>query len=130
MARRLAVLFIVVTGFVACTPAPAGPTYPIGGQALAGPTCPVEPASPLPGQCAPRPVAGAVLVITDGAGHTVTRVTTGADGRWNASIPAGTYTITPEPVQGLLGTAKAVEVSVAVGSVPTAIEIDYDTGIR
>ena len=102
----------------------------IGGQALAGPTCPVEPASPLPGQCAPRPVAGAVLVITDGAGHVVTTVTAAADGRWSASVPAGTFTITAQPVQGLLGTAKAVEVRVAAGSVPTTIAIDYDTGIR
>jgi Prealbumin-like fold domain len=84
----------------------------------------------MPGQCAPRPVAGAELVITDASGQDLTRATTGADGRWTASIPAGTYTITPQPVHGLLGTAKAVEVSVAAGSVPTAIEIDFDTGIR
>jgi Carboxypeptidase regulatory-like domain len=130
MAHRLAVLFLALIAVVGCTPAPAGSTYQIGGQALAGPTCPVEPASPLPGQCTPRPVAGAVLVITDAAGHEITRATTDADGRWSASVPAGSYTVTPQPVQGLLGTARPVIVNVAAGSVPTGIEIDYDTGIR
>ena len=102
----------------------------VGGQATAGPTCPVEPASPLPGQCAPRPVAGAVLVITNAAGLEVARVSTGSDGRWSVSVPAGTETITPQPVQGLIGTARPVSITVAAGSVPTAIQISYDTGIR
>jgi hypothetical protein len=129
MARRL-VLSLVLVAVAACTPAPAGSTYEIGGQALAGPTCPVEPASPLPGQCAPRPVAGAVVVITDAAGREITRATTDAAGRWRASVPAGSYTLTPQPVQGLLGTARPVIVRVAAGSVPTDIQIAYDTGIR
>jgi hypothetical protein len=84
----------------------------------------------VPGQCAPRSVPGAVLVITDADGHEVARATTGADGLWSASLPAGTYTITPQPVQGLLGTAHAFVIRVADGSVPTTLEIDYDTGIR
>lgn len=123
-------IIVAVAAIIACTPSPTGPTYQIGGQALAGPTCPVEPASPLPGQCAPGPVAGAVLVITDATGHEVTRTTTAADGRWTASVAAGTDTITPQPVQGLLGTAPSVTVTVAAGSVPTAIQIDYATGIQ
>ena len=126
--------FPVVAGLlisiVACTPGPGGPVYQIGGQALAGPTCPVEPASPVPGPCAPRPVSGAVLVITDAAGQEVARATTGPDGHWTASVPAGTDTITPQPVQGLLGTARPVSVTVTAGSVPAAIHIGYDTGIR
>jgi hypothetical protein len=128
--RGLLLVAVLLIAVVACTPAPAGSTYQIGGQALAGPTCPVEPASPLPGQCAPRPVSGAVLVITDATGHEVTRTTTGADGRWTASVPVGTDTISPQPVQGLLGTARPVTVTVAAGSVPTSIQINYDTGIR
>lgn len=127
--RGFLVVALVLIAVVGCTPAPAGATYRIGGQALAGPTCPLEPASPLPGQCAPRPVSGAVLVIADD-GQEVTRATTGSDGHWTASIPAGTYAITPQPVQGLLGTARPLSVTVAAGSVPTAIQIDYDTGIR
>jgi hypothetical protein len=69
-------------------------------------------------------------VITNGAGQEVTRATTGPDGHWMASVPAGTDTITPQPVQGLLGTAHPVRVTVAAGSVPAAIQIGYDTGIR
>lgn len=128
--RGSTLVAVLLIALAACTPASAGPTYKIGGQALAGPTCPVEPASPLPGQCAPRPVAGATLVITVGSGKEVTRATTGSDGRWTASVPAGMDTITPQPVQGLLGTARPVSVIAAVGSVPAAIQIDYDTGIR
>jgi hypothetical protein len=127
--RRSFVVLLLVT-IAACSTSPAASPYQISGQAVAGPTCPVEPASPVPGQCAPRPVAGAVLVITDSAGREVTRATTGADGRWAASVPAGTETITPQPVQGLLGTARPISIIVAAGSVPTMIQIDYDTGIR
>lgn len=63
------------------------------------------------------------------------RVATGSfqrapDGLWSASLPAGTYTITPQAVQGLIGTAHPFVVRVAVGSVPTSMEVDYDTGIR
>jgi hypothetical protein len=75
-------------------------------------------------------VDDAILVITDPGGHEVTRATTGSDGRWSASVAAGSYTITPQPFQGLLGTARAVTISVAAGAVSTDIEIDYDTGIR
>jgi hypothetical protein len=121
---------ILLIVFAACTPASGGPTDRIGGQALAGPTCAVEPGSPLPGQCAPRPVAGAILVITDATGHEIARATTGADGHWTASVPVGTDTITPQPVQGLLGTARPISVAVGVGPAPIAIQIDYDTGIR
>ncbi len=128
--RGVSVAAVLLISVGACTPASDGPVYQVGGQAVAGPTCPVEPASPLPGQCAPRPVSGAVLVIIDAAGHEVARATTGSDGRWAASVPAGTDTITPQPVQGLLGTAHPVSVTVLAGSVPTAIQIDYDSGIR
>ncbi len=127
MVGRFPVLLIVLV-LVGCTPQVVS-TYEIGGQALAGPTCPVQPASPLPGECAPRPVVGAVLVINDRAGHEVIRATTGSDGRWSATIPAGSYTIIPGPVPGLLETAQLVVVMVSATSVPTNIEIDYGTGL-
>ncbi len=112
-------------------PAPqVSPTaYLIGGRALAGPTCGPKPASPLPGECAPRPVSGAVLVIDDSAGHEIRRVTTTADGTWSASVPAGAYTVIPQPVVGLFGTPAPVLVTVNATSIPTGIEIDYFTGI-
>jgi hypothetical protein len=57
-------------------------------------------------------------------------VITGSDGRWTASVPAGAYTINPQLVQGLLGTAASVSLTVAAGSVPAETVIAYDTGIR
>lgn len=128
--RSLVVALFVALGVVACT-APAGAaTYPIAGHAVAGPTCPVEPASPVPGQCAARPVAGAILVITDSGGHEVARITTTADGSWSAALPAGTYTLTAQPVAGLMGTARPMAITVAAGPAPSPIQIEYDTGIR
>lgn len=128
--RSLVLALFVVLGVVACTAAPGTLTYPIAGHAVAGPTCPVEPASPVPGQCAARPVAGAILVITNSGGHEVARVTTMADGSWSTALQAGTYTLTAQPVAGLLGTARPMAIIVAAGPAPSAIQIEYDTGIR
>jgi hypothetical protein len=126
-----AIGFLVLLGIAACNGgATAAPTYAIEGTATAGPTCPVEPASPLPGQCAPRPVAGAVLVITNAAGQEVTRVKTDASGAFIAAVPAGNYTITPQPVDGLMGVAPPVSVTVDAHGNPGPIALEYDTGIR
>jgi len=128
--RGQVLALLLVIAAMGCTPAPAGSTYAITGVALAGPTCGAEPASPVPGHCAPRPVAGAVLVLTDTGGHEVVRVTTAQDGSWTVALAVGTYTLTPQPVSGLLGTARPVEVVVRPGAVPTGVQIEYDTGIR
>ena len=62
----------------------------IGGMATAGPVCPVERIPPDPA-CAPRPVAGAVVVVRDGTGREVARATTAADGRFLVPVaPAHT----------------------------------------
>jgi hypothetical protein len=108
-------------------PVGAGATG-IGGIAVAGPVCPVETVPPDP-DCAPRPVAGAVLVIRDGAGSEVAHTTTEADGSFFAELPAGDYTVEPQPVEGLMGTAAALEVTVVDG-IATQVQLDYDTGIR
>ena len=100
----------------------------IGGIAVAGPVCPVETVPPDPA-CAPRPVAGAVLVIRDGAGSEVARTTTEADGSFFVEIAAGDYVVEPQPVEGLMGTAAALEVTVVDG-IATQVQLDYDTGIR
>jgi hypothetical protein len=105
-------------------------TTRVHGQAVAGPTCPVEPASPLPGECAPRVVAGAVLVFTNGGGHEVSRVTTAADGTFTADLPAGSYTLTPQVVTGLMGVAPPVSVTVPASGATAELVIQYDTGIR
>jgi hypothetical protein len=100
----------------------------VGGVALAGPVCPVETVPPDPG-CAPRPVAGAVIVIRDAGGSEVARAMTGADGSFFAELPAGDYVVEPQPVEGLMGTAVPLEVSVVDG-LPSEVKLDYDTGIR
>ena len=105
-------------------------TSSVHGKAVAGPTCPVEPASPLPGECAPRVVAGAVLVFTNAGGHEVSRVTTAADGTFTADLPAGSYTLTPQVVTGLMGVAPTISVTVPASGATAELVIQYDTGIR
>ncbi len=100
----------------------------IGGIAVAGPVCPVETVPPDPG-CAARPVAGAVIVVRDMGGSEVARAVTGADGSFFVGLPAGDYLIEPQAVEGLMGTAAALEVTVAEG-LAADVQLEYDTGIR
>ena len=100
----------------------------IGGVALAGPVCPVESVPPDP-NCAPRPVAGASIVIRDSAGYEVATAVTGADGSFFEAVPAGDYTLEPQPVEGLMGTAGVAAVTVKDG-IAAQVQVDYDTGIR
>ena len=109
------------------SPIGAGKTG-IRGLATAGPVCPVERVPPDPA-CAPRPVAGAKVVIRDASGTEVATPVTGSDGAFFVELQPGDYLVEPQPVQGLLGTAAQQSVSVGDGSV-TAVQLDYDTGIR
>lgn len=99
----------------------------VGGRVGAGPTCPVErPGDPT---CAARMVAGAVLVIRGSGGAEVARVTTDGSGLFRIALPAGDYTLEPQPVEGLMGTAPPMPFSVAEGP-PAFLDVVYDTGIR
>jgi hypothetical protein len=109
------------------SPAGAGKTG-IEGIALAGPVCPVETVPPDPA-CAPRPVEGAEVVIRDRAGSELVRVVTAAGGTFFAALPVGEYVVEPQRVDGLMGTADAVEVIVGDGGA-VHVQLDYDTGIR
>lgn len=129
-----AVLLLTIIG---CDGSPSASTPPtatgagqtgIGGRATAGPVCPVETTPPDPG-CAARPVAGAALLIRDGTGREIARVTTAADGTFFVAVPAGVYIVEPQPVEGLLGTAPPQDATVSSGSA-TTITLVYDTGIR
>ena len=110
-------------------PAKGGPW--IAGRAVAGPVCPVEriPADPA---CADRPVAGAVIVIRDAGGAEVARATTAEDGTFLVGVPGGgSWTVEPQPAEGLLGTAPAILVEVAdAPSAWAGADVAYDTGIR
>jgi hypothetical protein len=109
------------------SPVGAGATG-IGGLAVAGPVCPVETVPPDP-ECAARPVVGAVVVVRDGVGPEVARATTDADGSFFVELPAGDYVVEPQPVEGLMGTAATLEVTVVDGRA-AQVQLDYDTGIR
>jgi hypothetical protein len=113
---------------VATTPNPAPVAQPgkVVGRVTAGPVCPVERIPPDPA-CAPRAVQGAHIKITR-AGAVVGEVTSNQSGYFSVALPPGAYTLVPQPVQGLMGTAGPVDVN--VGNAPVEVEISYDTGIR
>ncbi len=100
----------------------------IGGKATAGPVCPVERVPPDPG-CAPRPMAGAVIVIRDASGAEVARVTTAADGTYFAALAPGRYNVEPQAAKGVLGVPGPAGVTVIDGFT-TTVDLGYDTGIR
>jgi hypothetical protein len=122
------IAFVFALLLASCGPA-SGPSYPVGGRAVAGPVCPVERIPPDPA-CAPRPVVGAVLAITASDGHEVARATTGPDGRWTVTLAAGRYTLTPQAVSGLLGSAPPLQFTVSATGSSAALDVTYDTGIR
>ena len=101
--------------------------FAVSGVALSGPHCPVVQNPPDP-QCADRPVADAEIVITNATGDRVDAVRTDADGRFTIAVPAGDYTFTPQPVDGLMGTPSPQ--SATAGASPITLSFDYDTGIR
>src|SRR5262245_22674643 len=129
--KRIVVFLGLVFVLAACagggSPAPAasGGTG-ISGVAVAGPTCPVE--RPGDSACAPRPVEGAVIVVTDAAREEVGQATTDAEGRFFVALPAGRYLVTAGDVDGLPNPPGSMEVTVSDGE--TTIELEYDTGIR
>ena len=120
---------VVMTAVSACQPSNQ-PGVEVRGLVTAGPTCPVVTDPPDP-SCAERPVEGAVLVVTTDAGSEVARATSDADGAFAVTLPPGTYRLTPQPVDGLLGTPEPISFAVLTGSAPIDLSpISYDTGIR
>ena len=96
--------------------------------ALAGPVCPVETDPPSP-ECAPRPVDSATIIVTDATGDEVARGTTGSDGVVGFDVAPGELTVVPQPVEGLLGTAPTISVTLTAAQTQQ-VTVDYDTGIR
>jgi hypothetical protein len=123
LAGRLVVLLATLVVAGACG---VGGSSGVRGQALAGPTCPV--ARPNDPACDPRPVAGAVIVVLNPSGQEAARATTDADGRYSVALPSGSYTLEPQPVQGLMGTAAPAAATVGLDYV--TVDLMYDTGIR
>jgi len=99
----------------------------VAGRATAGPVCPVE--RPNDPACAPRPVAGAVLVIRAADGSEIARFATAADGGFGQELPVGEYVLEAQPVEGLMGTPAPIPFRVADGHA-AELDVSYDTGIR
>jgi hypothetical protein len=123
-----ALLALIAAFLLACCQAPAT-GQAITGIVTAGPVCPVVTDPPDP-SCEDRPVAGAEIVVRNAAGDEVGRARTADDGTFSVSLAAGSYELVPQPVEGLMGTAAPVEVTVEEGVPGERIEISYDTGIR
>ena len=129
--RTWSLVAAVILAIAACASATGVPSPPPGTglaiSALAGPTCPVE--TPGDPACAPRPVAGARVVIVDAQGREVTAIVLDAQGAGVAALAAGTYEVRAQPASGLLGTPGPMEVAVLDGQL-TPVVLSYDTGIR
>jgi hypothetical protein len=124
---------VTSTGAVSLT-AESGDPLPVATTGLAGtltsgPTCPVVSEPPDPA-CADKPVAGAIIVVTDASGAVTARVTSGADGTYSLTAGPGVYTLTPQPFDGLMGTAPPQTVRLEIGGGMATVDFSYDTGIR
>lgn len=106
---------------------PAEPTVVVPVTVVAGPTCPVVRDPPDPA-CDDRPVAGAELLVFGASGQQVAAVRSDAQGAAVLRLAEGTYTMRPQPVDGLMGTAPEVTLVVTASTEP--VVIGYDTGIR
>lgn len=102
--------------------------YRVSGYVHAGPVCPVEQDPPDP-ECTDKPVVGAELHVVNASGDTVGEISTDSSGRFESLLPAGAYTLVPQPVEGLMGTAPAQDFSIGPSGTPE-LDIAYDTGIR
>jgi carboxypeptidase family protein len=98
----------------------------IEGHVMAGPTCPVE--KPNDPACADRPMAGVTIVVLTAAGDEAARTKTDDNGYYAVTLPAGPYTVEPQPVAGMVHGSPPV--AVTVGDGVTTVDIPWDTGIR
>ena len=74
-------------------------------------------------------MSGAELFVRSENGDLILTARTGIDGTFEFEVPAGTYLLEPQPAEGLMGTAEAVEFEVVADDVELA-PLHYDTGIR
>jgi hypothetical protein len=134
MTRLTGLILVALLASTGCGDLTLGPgdtpTVPSGirGTVVLGPTCPLE-ASPGANEPVPclTPYA-ARLVILNAENAVVDGVTSGADGRFEVTLPPGDYVIAPEsgdpyPI------AQPLPVTVIAGQY-IEVEVNYDTGIR
>lgn len=98
----------------------------IQGVVQVGPTCPVE---RINAPCPPRPIA-ANVVVRSSQGTEVKRFQSGSDGRFKVDLAPGTYTLVGLPIgSSFLPRPIPTSVTVVAGSY-TAVNVEYDSGIR
>ncbi|MEX0985602.1 MAG: carboxypeptidase-like regulatory domain-containing protein [Actinomycetota bacterium] len=123
--RRLAMALLTIIALASC----AGAATPSGaagveGQVLASPQCPVEtPTSP----CPPKPWVGTVRATAED-GKTYEDLTDD-QGRYEISLPPGTYVIVAVTEGGVPPTGEPQTVPVVEGQ-PLHLDLSVDTGIR
>ena len=71
----------------------------------------------------------ATRIVTDATGNEIARGSTGSDGAVGFDVTPGKLTVVPQPVEGLLGTASTISVTLTAGQT-LQVTVDYDTGIR
>jgi hypothetical protein len=94
------------------------------GQVLAAPSCPVERAE---SPCAPRPVPGATVQVSDASGL-VSATSTDPSGRFSIVVPGGSYLVRATNAGGYRSTAEQ-QVKVAPGAT-ASVRLVVDSGIR
>ncbi|GEM_PF-5820290 len=98
----------------------------VRGEALIGPTCPVEHFPPLPG-CSDKPYVGKLEIFTK-AGTFVKEISTNEQGKFETKLEPGIYVISL-PGNTTLPRLSPVEVTVKEGQM-TRVELMLDSGIR
>jgi len=126
---RTGLVLLAAAILSACGPEAQSPEIRVTGVVLAGPVCPVVTDPPDPA-CEDRPVADAEIVVRDKSGESVATVRSAEDGSFSIDLAQGRYELLPQPVEGLMGTAATVVVTVGDGVPLEPIVISYDTGIR
>ena len=127
--KPIVILAIALTTLVAC--GPAAPSTPpdsgIRGLVMLAPTCAVQQEND-PDPCATT--YAATLEIHDSATERlVATVSSGADGRFEVRLPAGTYDIRPQSAEVLPIGTPVDSVEVEAGRF-TEVQVDFDSGIR
>src|SRR5690349_908130 len=98
----------------------SGVVRQVSGAVVGTPGCPGP--ERLGSPCPPRPMPGAVVEIRAGT-VVVARTTAGTDGRFQLSVPPGTYRIIATAA-GPLGTQDAKDLTVATAPVTVDLTVD------